>query len=401
MSADARCFTMKDTIMYKPQQLNEIKDAARSRMRLSACLVAVAATGLMIVAPSSVPAATALNSYTRTNLIASNSSFGALLVDKNLTNPWGLATYKESALFVSDNKSGMVTAYFGGTDGLQQGVTVQVPGGNPTGQVVNSDSGAFPVGGPSGSQAYTIVATDSIGSTQSPGEIAAWNGGSQFVIEDSPAGGPGGQTPAGAVFKGLAWSRNPAAGPELFATDVANASVDIFNRDFGPVSAPAEFQDPAIPAGYTPFGIHTIGGDIYVTYGKQNAQKTNVVKGAGLGYVDVYSVDGVLLRHLISGGAGSPLNAPWGLVIAPSGMGPFSGDLLVGNFGNGQINAFSPATGAYRGTLDGSDGTPVTINGLLGLWQGSLAFGGAKRVVFSAGPDGHKQGLVGILAHAR
>jgi uncharacterized protein (TIGR03118 family) len=178
---------------------------------------------------------------------------------------------------------------------------------------------------------------------------------------------------------------------------VANASVDIFNSQFAPVPASTEFQDPKIPAGYTPFNVQLLGKDLYVTYGKQNAAKTNVVKGAGLGYVDVYSVNGKLLHHLVAGGKTSPLDAPWGLAIAPKGFGPFAGDLLVGNLGNGWINAFNPTTGAFLGTLDGTNGYPVTISGLWGLRVGSSAFGGASSLVFSAGPSNYSDGLVGEL----
>jgi uncharacterized protein (TIGR03118 family) len=217
------------------------------------------------------------------------------------------------------------------------------------------------------------------------------------VVEDSPSGGAGGKTPAKAVFKGLALSTTPTAGPELFAADVANAKVDIFNSKFAPVSAPTEFKDPKIPATYAPFNIQLLGGKLYVTYGKQNASKTDVVRGAGLGYVDVYGVNGKLLHHLVPAGKTSPLNAPWGLAIAPKGFGPFAGDLLVGNLGNGWINAFNPSTGAFRGTVDGSSGYPVTINGLWGLQAGSSAFGGASSLVFSAGPGGYSNGLVGVL----
>jgi uncharacterized protein (TIGR03118 family) len=259
---------------------------------------------------------------------------------------------------------------------------------------------AFPVGGRSGSPAQFIVSTDSIGAVQSPGEIAAWDGGTSFIAEDTPSGGPGGTTQKGAVFKGLALATTPKAGPELFAADVANATVDVFNRDFAPLKTPTEFQDPRIPAGYAPFGIQNLGGKIYVTYGKQNKTKTDVLHGAGLGFVDVYSVNGALIRHLISGGPSSPLNAPWGMAIAPAGFGPFAGDLLVGNLGNGWINAFNPATGKFLGTLHRPTGYPVTINGLWGLRVGNSAFGGASSIVFSAGPGSYANGLVGILRPA-
>jgi uncharacterized protein (TIGR03118 family) len=358
-----------------------------------------AATAVGIVAASGpVSASRAPTRFAQTNLIANNASFGAKLVDPNLTNAWGLAAGKSTPLWVSDNNSGFATVYSGGISGgpVALDLTVPVPGGNPTGQVFNSAK-AFPVGGMSGSPAIFIVSSDSIGPTQSPGEIAAWNGGASFVVEDSPTGGPGGTTPSGAVFKGLALSTTPKAGPELFATDVANARVDVFDRNFVPLSTPTEFVDPAIPAGYAPFGIQTLKGKVYVTYGKQNATKTDVVPGSGLGYVDVYSADGVLIRHLISGGPGSPLNEPWGLALAPKQFGQFSGKLLVGNLGNGWINAFSPRSGKFVGTLLGTNGSPIAIDGLWGLNVGNSAFGGSKSIVFSAGPNAYADGLVGVL----
>ncbi len=345
------------------------------------------------------------NKFSRTNLVANNKSFGAKLVDPNLTNAWGLASAPDSPLWVSDNNSGKVSVYSGGVSGsaVSLDLTVPVPGGNATGQVYNPTLGlptaqqAFKV---AGTAASFIVSTDSIGTTQSPGEIAAWNGGSKFVVEDSPTGGPGGKTRPGAIFKGLAVSASTNAGPELFAADVANATVDIFNRSFVPVSAPGEFKDPKIPAGYAPFGIQVLGGDVYVAYAKQNATKTDAVPGAGLGYVAVYSSNGVLLRHLVAGGAYSSLDEPWGLAIAPAGFGPFAGKLLVGNLGNGWINAFNPTTGAYLGYLKNTSGGPIVISGLWGLRPGSSAFGGAGSVVFSAGPGGYANGVLGTLTPA-
>ena len=390
---------MRDVLFTMPGTRKTGRTPARGRQWRSGALVLAAAAGLVAAAEPSMAGTAAPNSFKQTNLIANNASFGARLVDPNLTNAWGLAAGAGSPLWVSDNNSGKASVYSGGINGgaVTLQLTVPVPGGNPTGQVFNTASGAFPVGGASGGSAIFIVDSDSIGSTQSPGEIAAWNGGASFTVEDSPTGGPGGKTPAGAVFKGLAIAKTTKAGPELFAADVANATVDVFGQTFAPVATPGEFKDPAIPAGYAPFGIQNLGGKIYVTYGKQNATKTDVVPGAGLGYVDVYSVNGKLLHHLVAGGSGSPLNEPWGLDIAPAGFGPFGGDLLVGNLGNGWINAFNPVTGAFLGALDGTNGYPVAIKGLWGLRTGSAAFGGASSVVFSAGPAAYKNGLVGTL----
>jgi uncharacterized protein (TIGR03118 family) len=372
-------------------------------MSMLAGMAGIAAAGAV-----GTGAVTPPDRFARTNLVANTSSSGAKLVDPNLTNAWGLAAAPNGPLWVSDNNSGHASVYSGGVSGsaVSLDLTVPVPGGNPTGQVYNPTSTlptaqqAFQVGGPSGSPADFIVATDSIGTTQSPGEISAWNGGASFVTEDSPTGGPGGTTPTGAVFKGLALATSATAGPELYAADVANASVDVFNRHFAPVSTPSEFKDPAIPVGYAPFGIQLLAGNLYVTYGKQNAAKTDVVPGAGLGYVDVYSVNGVLLKHLVSGGASSPLDEPWGLAIAPVNFGPFGSSLLVGNLGNGWINAFDPSTGAFLGVLDSTSGYPITIHGLWDLRRGSSAFGGAGNLVFSAGPAGYANGLLGTLAPA-
>jgi uncharacterized protein (TIGR03118 family) len=361
-------------------------------------MVVVAAAGLAAAAEPAVAAAAPANSFSRTNLVANNTSRHPHLVDPNLQNAWGLAAGPNTPLWVSDNNSNLATVYSGGVKGskVQLQLTVPIPGGNPTGQVFNPTK-AFPVGGGTGKPALFIVDSDSIGSTQSPGEVAAWNGGAKFTVEDSPAGGPGGKTPANAVFKGLALAATTKAGPELFAADVANGTVDVFNSKFASVSTPAEFKDPQIPAGYAPFGIQNLGNKIYVTYGKQNKARNNVVPGAGLGFVDVYSVNGKLLHHLVAGGASSPLNEPWGLAIAPAGFGPFAGDLLVGNLGNGRINAFGPATGKFLGTLDDSSGYPITIHGLWGLMVGNSTFGGSSSVIFSAGPNSYNNGVVGVL----
>jgi uncharacterized protein (TIGR03118 family) len=372
---------------------------AKARRWRFAAAASVAVSGLVAAgAPALASAAPPPDVFTKINLISNQASHQhASLTDKNLKNAWGITAGPTTPIWVSDNNSGFATVYSGGINGskVSLDLTVPVPGANPTGQVFNSFKG-FPVGGAGGSSAIFIVDTDSVGSVQSPGQIEAWNGGAKFVVEDSPAGGPGGMTPKGAVFKGLAIA-NTQAGPELFASDVANATVDIFNSKFAPVSAPGEFTDPRLPAGYAPFGIQALAGKIYVAYGKQNAQKTDVIPGNGFGVVDVYSVNGKLLHHLISNGPGSPLDEPWGLAIAPAGFGPFAGDLLVGNLGNGWINAFDPMTGKFQGVLDNSSGYPITIHGLWGLMVGNSAFGGTKSLVFSAGPSGYNNGSVGVI----
>jgi len=393
----------------RARRARRLAGAGRARRRARATVAALAVSGAIVVAAvspvaASAHAAKAANSFVQTNLVADNASFGAALTDTNLTNAWGLAAGPQTLLWVSDNNSGVVTAYSGGVHGspVMLQLTEPVPGGNPTGQVFNPTGStakpAFPVGGMSGSPAFFIVSSDSIGATQSPGEIAAWSGGTSFVVEDSPTGGPGGTTPSGAVFKGLAITTTAKAGPELLAADVANGTVDVFDRNFAPVSAPGAFTDPQIPAGFAPFGIQVLKKKVYVSYVMQNATKTDGVPGAGLGFVDVYSGGGKLVRHLVAGGTGSPLDEPWGMAIAPRHFGPFSGKLLVGDLGDGRINVFNPKNGMFMGTLMGKNGMPLTIDGLWGLAVGSNVFGGSTSVVFSAGPNGYADGLVGTLS---
>jgi uncharacterized protein (TIGR03118 family) len=372
----------------------------KSRWRLAVVATGAGLIGLagVTVATTDAGAAPSKNSFTQTNLVANKSAAGASLVDHNLQNAWGLAASASGPIWVSDNNSNKVTVYSGGVSGgsVSLDLTVSVPGGNATGQVFNSTSD-FPVDGSKGSAAEFIVDSDSVGSAQSPGEIEAWNGGSKFVVEDSPKGGPGGKTPARAVFKGIAIAPDATGGPLLYAADVANATIDIFNKNFKPLPNTGKFVDSSLPKGYAPFNIQLLNGDLYVTYGKQNKSKTDVVAGTGLGVVDVYSQSGSLIKRLVSNGSTSPLDEPWGLAIGPTGFGPFAGDLLVGNLGNGWINAFNPRTGAFKGTLDGTNGYPVTIDGLWGLMVGNSAFGGSSSLVFSAGPDGYSDGLLGVI----
>jgi uncharacterized protein (TIGR03118 family) len=361
--------------------------------------VSLAAAGLVAVAaPAS--AATAPDSFVQTNLIASSASYKAKLTDPHLTNAWGLAAGPSTPIWVSDNNSGLAGVYSGGVTGsaLYLDFSVPVPGGSPTGQVLNPDYSAFLVAGLYGSSAADfIIDTDSGGTPLSPGQIEAWNGGTAFVVEDSVTGGAGGKVPAHAVFKGLALATTPTAGPELFAADVADGRIDVFDGNFQLVSTPTEFRDPKIPAGYTPFNVQNLGGKLYVTYARQNHAKTNVLLGKGFGFVDLYTVNGKLIRHLVSGG---PLDAAWGLAIGPKGFGRFAGDLLVGNVGNGWINAFNSATGNYLGWLKKPNGKPVALSGLWALQAGNSTFGGPSALVFSAGPRLYRDGLVGTLTLA-
>jgi uncharacterized protein (TIGR03118 family) len=199
-----------------------------------------------------------------------------------------------------------------------------------------------------------------------------------------------------AIFKGLAIATTPA-GTFLYAADFHHARIDVFDQGFNLVQLSGSFQDPDIPAGYAPFNVQELGGRLYVAYAKQDAAAEDEVAGPALGFVDVYSTSGQLLRHLIEHGQ---LNAPWGLALAPAGFGRFGGALLVGNFGNGRINAYDPATGEFLGRLRDEDNSPIQIEGLWALRFGNGVIGDPSTLLFTAGIDDEAHGLFGAIQAA-
>ena len=204
-----------------------------------------------------------------------------------------------------------------------------------------------------------------------------------------------------AVYKGLAIFDPGHSDAVLYATNFRAGTVEAYDPNFdAPASVTGNFTDPNLPKGYAPFNDKVINGELYVTYAKQDADKHDDEAGVGNGFVDIFNLDGTLKERLISRGA---LDSPWGLQIAPSSFGSFAGDLLVGNFGNGMINAYNPTTGAFAGTLDGRDGSPLVIDGLWGLTtgNGSAAGGSLDTLFFTAGPNGESDGLFGSLRGAR
>ena len=194
------------------------------------------------------------------------------------------------------------------------------------------------------------------------------------------------------MYKGLALANRTPGGLTLYATNFRNGTVDLFDSSFNPVTLAGAFVDPNLPAGYAPFGIATFDNLIYVTYAKQNAQKHDDVAGPGNGFVDVFDPQGVLIKRLISGGA---LNSPWGLAEVPHKFGGFGHNvLLVGNFGDGKINAFNIHTGSSLGPLDNRRGEPLAFDG---LW--TLFFFDDK-LYFTAGIGGESHGLFGFITRA-
>ena len=323
--------------------------------------------------------------YQQRNLISDGFVAAEQPADPNLVNAWGLAFNPFAVAWVADNGSGVSTLYDG--DGHVQGLVVQIPtpsatsGGTPTGIVFNGSPSAtsFVV---NGTPSKFLFATED-------GVIAGWPGGTQaFVAVDN-------STTTGAVYKGIALSAG-GSGQLLYATDFHNGRIDVFTNTFAPATlAAGAFIDPHLPSGYAPFGIQAISGNIYVTYAKQQAGSDDEAHGQGLGVVDVFDPNGVFLSRVATHGN---LNAPWGIAMAPAGFGKFSNSLLIGNFGDGSINAFDTKNYTPRGQLRGSDGKAIKIDGLWGLAFGNgFADQPVNTLFFTAGPDDEHHGLYGRI----
>lgn len=325
--------------------------------------------------------------YKQRNLVSDTSQIRAERQDAHLVNAWGLAFNPFGVAWVADNGTGFSTLYDG--DGKPQPLVVTIPGagkqsGSPTG-VVFYGGPAFMVakGGVSGPSRFLFVNED--------GGISGWapsvDPNHAVRVIDNGA--------AQAVYKGVAVGAN-GRGPLLYATDFHNGKIDVYDGGFKPVALPDRpFFDPNMPSGFAPFGIQAINGDLYVSYAKQDAERHDDVKGRGLGYIDVFDPDGRLIRRLASNGA---LNAPWGMALAPASFGKFSNRLLVGNFGDGRINAYDLDSGRWVGRLKGMDHKPVHIDGLWGIAFGNgLQNQPIDTLFFSAGPADEQHGLYGRL----
>jgi uncharacterized protein (TIGR03118 family) len=351
-------------------------------------LLALAAAALLVTLPAP-RAGAAGNSYRQLNLV-SDIPGKAQLTDPNLVNPWGMAAGPATPVWAADNGTGVATIYPGAVGGTPLSIAplvVRIPGGAPTGQVFNGGSGFVVSDGQGHSgPALFIFASEA-------GKITGWN---PNVPPPAPSTrAQTGVTVEHAVYKGLAIA-STSGGDFLYAANFHSGHVDVFNASFKKVHLPGGFRDPNLPAGFAPFGIQTIGSTVYVAYAKQDEAREDEVAGPGLGFVDAFDTSGHLRMRVASRGA---LNAPWGLALAPaSGFGAFSGDLLVGNFGDGRINAFDPATGAFRGTLRHPNGKAIQIDGLWAIRFGNGVTGGPTDLLFDAGIRDEAHGLLGIVS---
>ena len=321
-----------------------------------------------------VALAAAGNSYNVQTLVTNSS-------DANLVNGWGLSIGPTTPWWVSDNGTNKSTLYQG--TGTKAALVVDVPGG-PTGTVFNGDATAFVVSqnGKSGAARFLF-------STEK-GQILGWSP----TVNGTLALPGADMSSQGAIFKAMTILNG-----KLYATDFHNGKVDVFDSSFAQV--PAAFADKTIPKGYAPFGIQALAGSIFVTYAPQDAQREDELDKPGKGFVDEFSPDGTLIGRVAKqGGKNAPLNAPWGLAMAPANWGSFGGDLLVGNFGNGRISAYEQrgSKWVYRGQLRKGDGTIIEQDGLWAIAFGNgAAAGPVTSLYFAAGPGDEKAGAFGVI----
>jgi len=345
-------------------------------------VIALAAAVLAIGAGGAGASGT-LVAYNVYPLVSDGSAVAAPLTDTSLVNGWGLSATATSPWWAANDKTNTSTLYSG--VGSKTALTVTVPGG-PTGTVANPSTTDFAVtqGSASGAARFLF-------DTQA-GTIMGWtptvNGTVAVTAVDNSS--------KGAVYDGIAILNS-----RLYAADFHNARIDSFDASWKPLSLP--FADPNIPKGWAPFNIQALNGNLFVTYAQQDKSGKVSVAGGGLGYVDEFTPDGTLVGRVASkGNSRAPLNAPWGLAMAPSHYGAYSGDLLVGNFGNGRISAYqqrSDGKWVYKGQLRVANGTPIAIDGLWAIAFGNGATAGpTNNLYFLAGPTGQSHGLFGFIA---
>ncbi|MGD0868661.1 MAG: TIGR03118 family protein [Bryobacteraceae bacterium] len=342
-------------------------------------------TVLLLTAARLASSATPANAYLVHNLVADQPGI-ADFTDPNLINPWGFATSATSPFWLTDGGTGLSTVY--SSNGTPSATKPSVPPSakgttpsTPTGIVYNG-TGGFLVQGKAPS--FIFVTAD--------GALSAWASAvsatqAQLMVDNSASG---------AAYYGLAISATTAnAAPLLYAANFASGNIDVFDTNYKPVAMPGAFVDASVPAGYAPFNIQNLGGKLYVMYAKQNGVKSFAIAGAGLGYAAIFDLSGNLIKHLASNG---PLNAPWGVAVAPATFGAFANDVLIGNFGDGTINAFDPNTGNALGALQDQNGNTISYPGLWGLILGNGGSGGdANAIYLIAGGASQRHGVLASI----
>jgi uncharacterized protein (TIGR03118 family) len=324
--------------------------------------------------------------YVQTNII-SDVPGTASVTDPTLLNPWGVSV--GPAIWIDSANTGLVKVDTAAGATVIPNVTIPAASGSsakgsPSGTVFNSAGTGFTL--PDGSSALFLFAT-------LDGTIAGWdvNSGTQAVTVFNNSANK-------ASYTDIALDTN-STGTFLLAADFSLGTVDVLNSSFAPAQLTGSFVDPNLPAGYMPFGIHSIGGNVYVTYAQVDPSNGGPMVGAGLGYVDEFDSNGNFIAEAV---VQNSLNAPWGMALAPAGFGSFGGDLLIGNFGDGVINAFDPNTFAWVGSLSSAAGTPIANPGLWEIFFGQGGtVGDTNTLYFAAGINNEADGLFGSIGIAQ
>ncbi len=345
----------------------------------------------------------AVAQYVQKNLVSDLPNL-APRTDTNLVNPWGITYPPTGPFWISDNGTGLSGLYYGNGRPFPKStsqivVTIPPPAGSPAGTTATPTGVIF-----NGTTDFAVSENSQSGPARfifatEDGTISGWNPTADFAnailaVDDSANAADG--LGLGAVFKGIAEGNN-GSGNFLYVTNFRDGVVEMYDSSFHFVKSftDSTITPDAASPGFAPFGIRNIGGKLYVTFAMQDDMRHDDVKGAGNGFIDVFDLDGTFLMQLATGGA---LNSPWGLALAPANFGPFSNALLVGNFGDGHINAFNPETKESLGQLPDVHGNPITIDGLWGLMFGNGATAGPTNVLFfTAGINDESDGLFGSI----
>jgi uncharacterized protein (TIGR03118 family) len=339
-----------------------------------------AVAGLLLLATNAFAGGEHSHRYVVRNLV-SDGGVTADHIDPALVNAWGIAFNPLGFVWVANNGTSTSTLYDG--NGVKNPLTVAVPGpaaspGKPTG-IVYSASADFAVtlDGKTGPSRFIFAGESGTVSGWAP-TVNTTNAVLAYTALD------------GAIYKGLALGSNGTAN-FLYAADFHNNKIDVLDRTFTKVTLAGIFRDPHLPLGYAPFGIQNILGNIYVLFAKQDGDAEDEIAGPGLGFVSVFDTNGNFLRRLISRGA---LNAAWGIALAPADFGRFSNRLLIGNFGDGRINAYDLASGNFVGELRDTHGHALKVDGLWGLSFGNGVQNQPTSALFvTAGPNDESSGL--------
>ncbi len=352
-----------------------------------AAITAVTLAAGLVALPTGAGAAAAHSTYTRTDLVSDVAGVGnAAVQDPNLVNPWGMSD-GPTPIWVSNNGKDNSTLYSGAVAGSPVNIVplvVAIPGGKPTGQVFNG-GGGFNV-----TQGMNMFSSVFIFAGQT-GQITGWNPGLSPNTSAVNA-----VTTPGAVYTGLALA-TATAGREIYAANFKAGTIDVFDSTFTPVNTSGAFVDKKIPKAFAPYNVAALNGQIFVSYALRNAAKTDALHVPEVGFIDVFTPDGVFVKRLVTA---LGLNAASGMVIAPTGFGDHTGDLLVANAGSGLVSTYDAMSGRFKGFLLDAKDHLIIIPGLKGLLLGNGVFGDTSAVIFSAGPNYGKHGILGSLALA-